>query len=139
MDERLRTDARARLSWGHDPAEVRRDLEAKGVSSVEAAHFVASEMAEHDADTRRRGLLQIGGAVVTLLVGIGVTLYFLPFYPFVSDATVAAIAAVMPMTSARAVPRILLAIGPAVTAAGVGLLVRGLTRALAGGREPNVG
>ena len=106
----LETEARAKITWGHDPQQTVDLLEKRGMARADARALVARLMAKASRESRIKGLAYVGGGVAMVAAGGFATLSSLKqgWYQ----------------------------VGPVVVAvAGVGVVAVGLGKVLAGGRE----
>jgi len=68
-EEKLLVDARARITWGEDPAKVRARLERDGFEPARAQRTVAALLGERRTTIRWRALLRLALALAALVEG----------------------------------------------------------------------
>jgi hypothetical protein len=71
--EKLEIEARARITWGDSPADVREWLLNQGVNNLQTDEILREFLAERGASMRKRGLQNVivGVGAIALAVGIG--------------------------------------------------------------------
>lgn len=92
---RLRTEARARIHWGHDADGVYRWLRANGLTEPEARELLDEAVEARAVEVRRRavGDLVIGGSISAVLLLLALWLASWPRVPVRGLGALAVVAA----------------------------------------------